>query len=80
MEVLHSGLQQQQAECENLLPRLPVDLVVANSFVELLDVLGQLLSLFHQEVNIYLVPQGGVPVCEGKHDSAHHVPQRLQVP
>ena len=58
---------------------VPVDLIIAHSFVELLDVLSELFGLLHQEVNINLVPQCGIPVCEGEHDSAYHIPQCLEV-
>ena len=58
---------------------IPVHLVVAHSLVELFDVLGELLGLLHQEVNINFVPKSCIPVSEREHDSTNHVPQCLQV-
>lgn len=57
----------------------PVHLIVAHGLVELLDVLGELLGLLHQEVDINLIPEGGIPVREGEHDSTDHVPQCLEI-
>lgn len=73
------GAQEKQASAAEKTVAVPVDLIIAHSFVELLDVLSELLGLLNQEVNINFVPQCGIPVCEGEHDSAHHIPQRLEV-
>ena len=58
---------------------IPVHFIVAHSLVELFDIFGELLGFLHQEVNIDLVPQRGVPVSECEHDGTHHVPQCLEV-